>query len=170
MRSNGELFSAMRDGLVWSMLRTVLTYGTFDLLHAGHLNLLRRARGLGDRLVVGISTNEFNASKGKKTIIDFEDRLEIVRSIRFVDEVFPEICWDQKIDDVRRFNASTFVMGDDWEGKFDFLKEVCEVVYLPRTLGVSSTWLRSEVSKRERQIQDARKSLEVFPPILGTLP
>lgn len=152
------------------MLRTVLTYGTFDLLHAGHLNLLRRARGLGDRLVVGISTNEFNASKGKKTIIDFEDRLEIVRSIRFVDGVFPEICWDQKIDDVRRFNASTFVMGDDWEGKFDFLKEVCEVVYLPRTLGVSSTWLRSEVSKRERQIQDARKSLEVFPPILGTLP
>lgn len=152
------------------MVRTVLTYGTFDLLHAGHLNLLRRARVLGDRLVVGISTNEFNESKGKKTIIDFEDRLEIVRSIRYVDEVFPEERWDQKIDDVRRFNVNTFVMGDDWEGKFDFLKEVCEVVYLPRTLGVSSTSLRSEVSKRERQVQDARKSLEVFPPILGTLP
>jgi glycerol-3-phosphate cytidylyltransferase len=152
------------------MVRTVLTYGTFDLLHVGHLNLLRRARALGARLVVGISTNEFNATKGKRTIMDFEDRLEIVRSIRYVDEVFPESCWDQKIYDVRRFNANTFVMGDDWEGKFDFLKEVCEVVYLPRTRGVSSTSLRSEVSKRERQIQDARKTLEVFPPALGTLP
>jgi glycerol-3-phosphate cytidylyltransferase len=152
------------------MVRTVLTYGTFDLLHAGHLNLLRRARALGDRLVVGISTNEFNESKGKRTIIDFQDRLEIVRSIRYVDDVFPEGRWDQKIEDVRRFNVNTFVMGDDWEGKFDFLKEFCEVVYLPRTLGVSSSCLRSEVSKRERQVQDARKSLEVFPPILGTLP
>jgi glycerol-3-phosphate cytidylyltransferase len=134
------------------MIRTVLTYGTFDLLHAGHLNLLQRARGLGDRLAVGISTNEFNASKGKKTIIGFEDRLEIVRSIRYVDEVFPESCWDQKVEDVRRFNASIFVMGDDWEGKFDFLQEVCEVVYLPRTPGVSSTYLRAKVSANERKI------------------
>jgi glycerol-3-phosphate cytidylyltransferase len=104
------------------LIRTVLTYGTFDLLHRGHLNLLRRAKDLGDRLIVGVSTNEFNESKGKKTIIDFEDRLEIVRSIRYVDEVFAESCWEQKIEDVRRLSANTFVMGDDWAGKFDFLK------------------------------------------------
>jgi glycerol-3-phosphate cytidylyltransferase len=152
------------------LIRTVLTYGTFDLLHRGHLNLLRRAKGLGDRLVVGVSTNEFNESKGKKTIIDFEDRLEIVRSIRYVDEVFAESCWEQKIEDVRRLSANTFVMGDDWAGKFDFLKGACEVVYLPRTLGVSSTGLRSEVNRRERQFYEARKSLELFSPLRGTLP
>jgi len=124
------------------MLRTVLTYGTFDLFHVGHLNLLRRARSLGDRLIVGVSTDEFNLGKGKKTIISFEDRIEIVRSIGYVDAAFPELSWDQKIADIHKYRAATFVMGDDWAGKFDFLREHCNVIYVPRTVGISSSSIK----------------------------
>lgn len=131
----------------WKMTRTVITYGTFDMFHIGHLNLLRRISDLGDRLVVAVSTDEFNAGKGKRTLIPFEQRAEIVRNIRYVDEVIPESSWEQKVGDVKRYQVSTFAMGDDWVGKFDFLSPYCEVIYLPRTEGVSTTELKRSLSR-----------------------
>ncbi|MCE8017071.1 adenylyltransferase/cytidyltransferase family protein [Halomonas sp. MCCC 1A17488] len=126
---------------------TVITYGTFDMFHIGHLNLLRRLAGMGSRLIVAVSTDEFNAGKGKRTLIPFEQRAEIVRSIRYVDEVIPETNWDQKIDDVQRYGVSTFAIGEDWRGHFDFLARYCEVVYLPRTEGVSTTDLKRSLNR-----------------------
>lgn len=126
-------------------MKTVLTYGTFDLFHIGHLNLLKRARELGDKLIVAVSTDEFNATKGKTTLMPFEHRVELVRSVRFVDEVIAESNWDQKISDVEQHKVDLFVMGSDWQGKFDFLKPHCEVVYLPRTDNVSSTELKKAI-------------------------
>lgn len=126
-------------------MKTVLTYGTFDLFHIGHLNLLKRARELGDKLIVAVSTDEFNATKGKTTLMPFEHRVELVRSVRFVDEVIAESNWDQKISDVQQHQVDLFVMGADWQGKFDFLKPHCEVVYLPRTDNVSSTELKKAI-------------------------
>ena len=120
----------------------VLTYGTFDLLHYGHINLLERARNLGDHLTVAISTDEFNLGKEKKCVFPFEERVKILSSIRYVDEVIPETCWEQKVKDVQERNIDIFVMGDDWKGKFDFLKEYCEVIYLPRTKGISTTQIK----------------------------
>lgn len=120
-------------------MTTVITYGTFDLFHIGHLRLLSRAAALGDRLVVGISTDEFNLEKHKKCVHPYEERAAIVASLKMVDEVFAENSWDQKIEDVKRFQADVFLMGSDWEGKFDFLKDYCRVVYLPRTPSVSTT-------------------------------
>jgi glycerol-3-phosphate cytidylyltransferase len=131
-----------------NMSRVILTYGTFDLFHVGHLRLLQRARGLGDALIVGVSTDEFNSVKGKKTIISFEERMEIVRSLRCVSRVFPETCWEQKRFDIARYRARALVMGDDWDGKFDFLKEHCDVVYLPRTEGISTTSLKLGIAAR----------------------
>jgi glycerol-3-phosphate cytidylyltransferase len=125
--------------------RTVITYGTFDLFHIGHLNLLRRLRGYGDRLVVGVSTDEFNALKGKKTVIPYAQRAEIVAAIRYVDDVFPEENWAQKRSDILREGAALFAMGSDWEGKFNELRELCEVVYLPRTRDISSTEVKQAV-------------------------
>lgn len=127
-------------------MKTVITYGTFDLFHIGHLKLLERARSLGDRLVVAVSTDEFNEGKGKRTAIPYSDRAAIVRSIRFVDEVIPEETWEQKKDDIRRLGIDVFVMGEDWQGKFDDLKELCEVVYLPRTAMVSTTSIKEAVA------------------------
>jgi len=124
-------------------VKTVITYGTFDLFHVGHLRLLKRAKELGDKLIVGVSTDEFNAIKGKKSIIPFEQRAEIVSSVKYVDMVIPETCWEQKIEDIKKYNVDILVMGDDWKGKFDHLREYCEVVYLPRTEGISSTEIRS---------------------------
>lgn len=150
------------------MSRVVLTYGTFDLFHVGHLNLLRRAKELGDHLIVGVSTDEFNAIKGKKTIIDFKDRLEIVRSIRYVDDVVGESSWDQKISDVQRLGVDTFVMGDDWKGQFDFLDKFCNVVYLPRTVGISSTNLRVLLNGADGlQVNELRKALEIISAAIG---
>ncbi|OGO75654.1 MAG: glycerol-3-phosphate cytidylyltransferase [Chromatiales bacterium RIFOXYA1_FULL_46_5] len=126
-------------------MKTVLTYGTFDLFHIGHLNLLKRARELGDKLIVAVSTDEFNATKGKTTLMPFEHRVELVRSVRFVDEVIAESNWDQKISDVAEHKVDIFVMGSDWQDKFDFLKPHCEVVYLPRTDNVSSTDLKKAI-------------------------
>lgn len=123
-------------------MKKVLTYGTYDLLHYGHIELLRRAKELGDYLVVGISTDEFNEVKGKKSVLDFNKRKELLESIKYVDEVIPENNWDQKIDDVKIHNIDIFVMGDDWIGKFDFLKEYCEVKYLHRTDSISSSLLK----------------------------
>ena len=126
-------------------MKTVLTYGTFDLFHIGHLNLLKRARELGDKLIVAVSTDEFNVTKGKTTLMPFEHRVELVRSVRFVDEVIAESNWEQKISDVQQHKVDVFVMGSDWQGKFDFLKPYCEVVYLPRTDNVSSTELKKAI-------------------------
>ncbi len=106
-------------------MKKVITYGTYDLLHVGHINLLRRAKELGDYLIVGLSTDEFNAEKHKEAYHSYEDRKVILESIKYVDEVIPENCWEQKIDDVVRNGADVFVMGDDWKGKLDFLKAYC---------------------------------------------
>ncbi|MBR3483722.1 MAG: glycerol-3-phosphate cytidylyltransferase, partial [Lachnospiraceae bacterium] len=127
----------------------VITYGTYDLLHVGHINLLRRARELGDYLIVVVSSDEFNAIKGKKAYYSFEDRKKILEAIRYVDEVLPEYTWEQKIDDVKNNNVDVFVMGDDWTGKFDFLKEYCEVVYLPRTEGISTTKIKQDLFEKK---------------------
>lgn len=129
-------------------MKKVLTYGTFDLLHKGHIRLLKRAKALGDYLIVAISTDEFNAIKGKKSYFSYEDRKEILEAIKYVDEVIPETNWEQKICDVRENNVDIFVMGDDWKGKFDFLKEYCEVVYLPRTEGISATKIKKDLNKQ----------------------
>lgn len=129
-------------------MKKVITYGTYDLLHVGHINLLRRARELGDYLIVVLSSDEFNAIKGKKAYYSFEDRKKILEAIRYVDEVLPEYTWEQKIDDVKNNNVDVFVMGDDWTGKFDFLKEYCEVVYLPRTEGISTTKIKQDLFNR----------------------
>ena len=126
-------------------MKKVLTYGTFDLLHWGHINLLKRAKDLGDYLIVAISTDEFNKLKNKKSYHNFENRKLILESIRFVDEVIPEDNWEQKVQDVIKNGVDVFVMGDDWEGEFDFLKEYCEVIYLPRTVGISTTQIKEEI-------------------------
>jgi len=125
--------------------RIVLTYGTFDLFHPGHVQLLKRARELGSRLVVGLSTDEFNTLKGKRSVMRYEDRKTVLESCRYVDEVFAEEDWSQKLTDARRLGADVFVMGDDWVGKFDFMREACSVVYLARTEGVSTTEIKASV-------------------------
>mgnify|MGYP002589320618 FL=1 len=131
-------------------MKKVITYGTYDLLHVGHINLLRRARELGDYLIVVLSSDEFNAIKGKKAYHSYEDRKIILEAIKYVDEVLPEYTWEQKIDDVVNNNVDIFVMGDDWKGKFDFLKEEgCEVVYLPRTPEISSSQIKEDLHTKE---------------------
>ena len=130
-------------------MKKVITYGTFDLLHAGHINILRRARELGDYLIVVLSTDEFNAIKNKKAYYSYEDRKLILEAIRYVDEVIPEYNWEQKIDDVVGNQVDVFVMGDDWKGKFDFLKDYCEVIYLPRTEGISTTKIKSDLHEQD---------------------
>ena len=121
-------------------MKKIITYGTFDLIHRGHINILKRAKTLGDHLTVAISSDEFNAIKGKKAYHDFEHRKLILEAIQYVDEVIPEHQWEQKIDDVQKHHIDIFVMGDDWKGKFDFLTDYCEVIYLPRTVGISTTY------------------------------
>ncbi|RRG04293.1 MAG: glycerol-3-phosphate cytidylyltransferase [Lactobacillus sp.] len=127
-------------------MKTVLTYGTFDLLHWGHIRLLERASKLGDKLIVGLSTDEFNAVKHKEAYHSYEHRKYILEAIRYVDLVIPENDWDQKITDVKKYHVDTFVMGDDWKGQFDFLKDYCEVIYLPRTNGISTTKIKDDLS------------------------
>lgn len=144
-------------------MKTVITYGTFDLFHVGHLHILRRLAALGDQLIVAVSTDEFNAGKGKKTIIPFEQRIEIVSELRCVDLVIPEISWEQKIDDIKRYDVDIFAIGDDWLGRFDHLSEFCEVVYMPRTEGISSTEIKTMLkSFNDDQIDELKRSLEVI--------
>lgn len=126
-------------------MRRVITYGTFDLLHYGHINLLKRARELGDYLIVGLSTDEFNAGKGKKAYFPYEQRKELLESLRYVDLVIPEEAWEQKRNDVLLYQVDTFVMGSDWEGKFDDLKDVCDVVYLSRTPEISTSKIKGDL-------------------------
>jgi glycerol-3-phosphate cytidylyltransferase len=130
-------------------MKKVITYGTFDLLHIGHVNLLRRARELGDYLIVGLSTDEFNLLKHKQAFYPFEERKQILESIKYVDEVIPEETWEQKIGDVERNLIDIFVIGEDWKGKFDFLRKYCEVIYLPRTPNVSTTQNKERIKNTE---------------------
>jgi len=129
------------------MDEVVITYGTFDLFHIGHLNLLKRAKSLGNKLIVGVSTDEFAQLKGKSVIVPFKERIKIVESIKYVDLVIPETCWEQKVEDIKKFNVSVLVMGDDWKGKFDFLKKLCKIVYLPRTKGISTSQYKHLIRK-----------------------
>lgn len=128
-------------------MKRVLTYGTYDLLHYGHIRLLKRAKQRGDYLIVALSTDEFNSIKGKKAYHDYETRKEMLEAIRYVDLVIPENDWDQKIDDVKTYKVDEVVMGSDWEGeaKFEVLKDYCEVTYLDRTKGVSTTKIKEEL-------------------------
>jgi glycerol-3-phosphate cytidylyltransferase len=135
-------------------MRTVITYGTFDLFHYGHLRLLERLRALGDHLIVAVSTDEFNAQKGKRSFMPYEQRAQIVAALRMVDRVIPESSWEQKLADVEKYSVDVFGIGDDWKGKFDFLEPYCEVVYLPRTEGVSSTSLRKLARAFDKETVD----------------
>lgn len=129
-------------------MKRIITYGTFDLLHYGHINLLRRAKALGDYLIVVLSTDEFNwKMKQKKCYFNYDKRKTLLEAIRYVDLVIPEENWEQKINDVKNYCVDIFVMGSDWEGKFDFLKEYCKVVYLPRTPEVSTTQIKLDLRK-----------------------
>lgn len=126
-------------------MRRVLTYGTYDLMHYGHIRLLKRAKQHGDYLIVAVSTDEFNAIKGKKAYHDYETRKKMLEAIRYVDLVIPENDWDQKLEDVLEYKVDVFCMGDDWEGKFDHLKDHCEVEYLPRTEGISTSKIKNDL-------------------------
>jgi glycerol-3-phosphate cytidylyltransferase len=127
-------------------MKRIITYGTFDLLHYGHINLLKRAKYLGDYLIVALSTDEFNQDKKhKKCYFSYEIRRQLLESIRYVDLVIPENCWEQKITDVAEYHINTFVIGDDWKGKFDFLKDKCEVIYLERTPEISTTQIKQDL-------------------------
>ena len=127
-------------------MKRVITYGTYDLLHYGHIALLKRARALGDFLVVALSSDEFNAGKGKQAYFSYEERKVMLEAIRYVDLVVPEQTWGQKTEDIARYGIDVFVMGDDWDGEFDDqLKGLCEVVYLPRTPEVSPTQIKSDM-------------------------
>ena len=127
-------------------MKKVITYGTFDILHFGHINLLKRAKELGDYLIVALSTDEFNwNSKQKKCYYDYNTRKMMLESIRYVDLVIPEENWEQKIPDVQEYKADIFVMGDDWVGEFDFLKEHCEVVYLPHTPNIATSQIKKDI-------------------------
>ncbi|SES87871.1 Glycerol-3-phosphate cytidylyltransferase [Oceanobacillus limi] len=130
-------------------MKRVITYGTFDILHTGHINLLRRAKEYGDYLIVAISSDTFNALKGKQAYYSYEQRKAILDSIRYVDKVIPEDKWEQKVEDVQKYKIDVFVMGDDWKGKFDYLKEYCEVIYLPRTVGISTTKIKTDLQSRK---------------------
>lgn len=144
-------------------MTTVLTYGTFDLFHIGHLRLIERLAAMGDRLIVGVSTDEFNAGKGKKSVVSYDDRAAIVGAIKGVDLVLPERAWEQKRADIIEHGVDIFVMGDDWTGKFDELSDVCEVRYLPRTSGVSST----DIKEMLRTLDPVH--IEEMQTALGTL-
>lgn len=143
--------------------KTIITYGTFDMFHIGHLNLLRRLKEMADRVIVAVSTDEFNLGKGKKTLIPYEQRSEIVAAVRYVDMVIPETAWEQKVEDVRKYDVDIFAIGKDWEGKFDFLREHCDVVYLERTDNISTTDLKRSL-KHFLSIpsEDVLRALEVL--------
>ena len=151
-------------------MKTVITYGTFDMFHIGHLKILERLKAKGDRLIVAVSTDEFNAVKGKKPIIPFEQRAEIVGAIKYVDLVIPEENWEQKRTDVDKYDVDVFGIGEDWKGKFDDLEDKVEVYYLPRTEGISTTELKRVLSNFDGQKVDALKgALDVIGQIVKEL-
>ena len=130
-------------------MKRVLTYGTFDLLHHGHIRLLKRAKDLGDYLVVGLSTDEFNAVKGKKACYSYSTRKEVLEAVKYVDLVIPEKSWDQKIEDIKKYNIDIVVMGSDWRGsdRFEYLRKYCRLIYLERTEGISSSKARDRLNE-----------------------
>lgn len=130
-------------------MKKIITYGTFDLLHIGHINLLKRAKDMGDYLIVAISTDEFNANKNKIAHYPYEHRKTIVEAIKYVNEVIPENTWEQKITDIKNNDIDIFVMGHDWQGEFDYLNDYCEVIYLPRTEGISTTKIKSDLKDND---------------------
>lgn len=132
-------------------MKKIITYGTFDLLHYGHINLLQRAKSFGDYLIVGLSTDDFNAQKNKKCYFPYEKRKKMLEALRCVDLVIPEENWEQKRSDIKEFKVDTFVMGSDWTGKFDYLTDLCEVIYLPRTPEISTTKIKQELSVNENK-------------------
>ena len=131
-------------------MKKVITYGTFDLLHYGHINLLKRAKSLGDYLIVGLSTDDFNnTEKNKESYFDYENRKSLLDAVKYVDLVIPEETWDQKVLDIQKYNVDIFVIGDDWKGKFDYLEDFgIEVVYLPRTNEISTTKIKNDLNSR----------------------
>lgn len=151
-------------------MKTVLTYGTFDLFHIGHVNMLKNISALGDKLIVGVSTDEFNEVKGKKALFPYEQRSEIVASNRYVDLVIPEENWDQKISDIKEHQVSIFAIGEDWKGKFDYLTKYCEVIYLPRTNDISSTMIRDVLRKIDVfQIEQLKDALETIQKVFNDI-
>ncbi len=152
------------------MYKRVITYGTFDMFHIGHLELLKRVKTHAKELIVAISTDQFNEIKGKKTIIPFEQRAKIVEAIKYVDKVIPEKSWDQKIADIKKYDIDLFIMGDDWKGKFDFLKKYCDVIYLPRTQGISSRQLKNTLKNISSiNIKELDQALEILKRIKENL-
>lgn len=149
------------------IVKTVLTYGTFDLFHIGHLKILERAGALGDQLIVGVSSDTFNDLKGKKSIFPYAHRAEIVGALSFVSKVIPEDNWNQKAADIQNHNVDVLVMGGDWEGKFDDLRAYCDVIYLPRTTGVSTTEIKQAL--RPFQTDDLKKALETLQTLVAQL-
>lgn len=133
-------------------MKKIITYGTFDLLHWGHINLLKRAKSIGDYLIVAVSTDQFNLLKHKQSYHNFENRKLILESIKYVDEVIAEENWNQKLEDIKKYKIDTFVMGDDWKGEFDFLKEHCEVIYLSRTDGISTSQIKVELGSNKDKL------------------
>ncbi|PKG77002.1 glycerol-3-phosphate cytidylyltransferase [Shewanella sp. Actino-trap-3] len=129
-------------------MKTIITYGTFDLFHFGHVRLFKRLKKLGDKLIVGVSTDEFNALKGKAAFFNFQQRQEIVAACKYVDEVIAENDWRQKRNDIIRLNADIFAIGDDWKGKFDDLSDICNVFYLERTQQISTTEIKNNLANR----------------------
>ena len=148
------------------MKKTIITYGTFDMFHIGHLKLLQRLSRLGDELIVAVSTDEFNQLKNKSVLIPYEQRAEIVSNIKCVKKVIPEDNWEQKINDIHKYNVDIFAIGNDWEGEFDFLKEHCEVIYLERTKDISTTQLKKSLTNflsiPKEDILNAFKVIEVL--------
>ncbi len=150
--------------------KRVITYGTFDMFHVGHLELLKRIKQYGNELIVAVSTDAFNEIKGKKTIIPYQHRAQIVEAIKYVDKVIPEEHWEQKVEDIQKYKIDTLIMGDDWRGKFDFLKEYCEVIYLPRTKGISSTELKETLKTLSSvNINELNHALEILKRIRDNL-
>lgn len=152
------------------MGKRIITYGTFDLFHIGHVRLLKRLAALGDHLTVCVSTDEFNAIKGKTTIIPYAQRAEIVAACRYVDQVLPEQDWEQKRDDIVREKIDVFAMGDDWSGKFNDLSDLTEVYYLPRTEDISSTSLKAFMeAQRDEQVQEIKRLIELLSSKAGAI-
>ncbi|TCP78305.1 glycerol-3-phosphate cytidylyltransferase [Pseudomonas putida] len=135
--------------------KTVITYGTFDLFHIGHVHLLKNAKALGSKLIVAVSHDSFNEQKGKSAFSSYDDRSIIVSSCKYVDMVIPELNWEQKRQDIIKYNVDIFTIGDDWRGEFDFLKDLCEVVYLPRTPGISSSQIKQHLNTDSLHIEQA---------------
>ena len=151
-------------------MTTIVTYGTFDLYHVGHVRLLKRLRDMGDRLVVGLSTDEFNQQKGKQVVIPYSDRREILLSCRYVDDVFEENSWEQKRADLVREQADIFAIGDDWAGKFDDLEDLVKVIYLPRTKDISTTELKTVLSYLSKEkVNEVRNVVENLSSLIRQL-